>query len=446
MDGGGPPGHPRGRQPPGGRTRRRLRRGRLRRGHAPRPTPWWRCPTAHGGWARGRVAAPGPGARRAGCRGATPPWRLRHPLEVPAGATGRSRCRPPSSSPPISSPTPRGACPGASPRRPSPTAGPSAASGRRRWPRAARRLADEHGRPVRVVLSREDVVRLGPKRPPVAAGVRADGTGRGARGPHPGLGAARDAGPGRWRRRRAGPGRWRRWPCPVPRCPPTCAARGGPRRPSSCAALEAVAAGGGRAPATPSPCGPRPAPGPPPRSPPTGRCAVEVAAGRGARRGRAALLRRRAPRTRRSAGCAAKAWRWTSRGRRARPHHPLVRHPGRPVPCRRWRCRSQDDARPPRPRRRYRLRGRGRRGVAGGGPAPRVARRPRRYPMSTPVGPYTPGGARRAVARVLGADRHPAAAPTAPCWWRAGSTSRPGGPWPTWRRSSPGGAWGGPTW
>lgn len=44
-------------------------------------------------------------------------------------------------------------------------------------PAAARRLADEHGRPVLVVLSREDVVRLGPKRPPVAVGVRADGTG-----------------------------------------------------------------------------------------------------------------------------------------------------------------------------------------------------------------------------------------------------------------------------
>jgi aerobic-type carbon monoxide dehydrogenase small subunit (CoxS/CutS family) len=42
---------------------------------------------------------------------------------------------------------------------------------------AARRLADEHGRPVRVVLSREDVVRLGPKRPPIAAGARADGSG-----------------------------------------------------------------------------------------------------------------------------------------------------------------------------------------------------------------------------------------------------------------------------
>jgi xanthine dehydrogenase small subunit len=41
----------------------------------------------------------------------------------------------------------------------------------------ARRLADEHGRPVRVVFTREDVVRLGPKRPPIAAGIRRDGTG-----------------------------------------------------------------------------------------------------------------------------------------------------------------------------------------------------------------------------------------------------------------------------
>jgi xanthine dehydrogenase small subunit len=41
----------------------------------------------------------------------------------------------------------------------------------------ARRLADHHGRAVRVLLSREDTVRLGPKRPPVAAGVREDGTG-----------------------------------------------------------------------------------------------------------------------------------------------------------------------------------------------------------------------------------------------------------------------------
>ncbi|WP_421118327.1 2Fe-2S iron-sulfur cluster-binding protein [Aquihabitans daechungensis] len=42
----------------------------------------------------------------------------------------------------------------------------------------ARELADRHGRPVRVIWSREDVVRLGPKRPPVAGGALADGTGR----------------------------------------------------------------------------------------------------------------------------------------------------------------------------------------------------------------------------------------------------------------------------
>jgi xanthine dehydrogenase small subunit len=41
----------------------------------------------------------------------------------------------------------------------------------------ARRLADEHGRAVRVLWAREDTVRLGPKRPPIAAGVRRDGTG-----------------------------------------------------------------------------------------------------------------------------------------------------------------------------------------------------------------------------------------------------------------------------
>lgn len=42
---------------------------------------------------------------------------------------------------------------------------------------AARDLAAREGTVVCVVLSREDVVRLGAKRPPLAAGVRADGTG-----------------------------------------------------------------------------------------------------------------------------------------------------------------------------------------------------------------------------------------------------------------------------
>jgi aerobic-type carbon monoxide dehydrogenase small subunit (CoxS/CutS family) len=38
-------------------------------------------------------------------------------------------------------------------------------------PGAARRLADLHGRPVRALWSREDTVREGPKRPPLAAGI-----------------------------------------------------------------------------------------------------------------------------------------------------------------------------------------------------------------------------------------------------------------------------------
>ncbi|MEO6571435.1 MAG: 2Fe-2S iron-sulfur cluster-binding protein [Ilumatobacteraceae bacterium] len=41
----------------------------------------------------------------------------------------------------------------------------------------ARRLARLHDHPVRVLSTREDVVRLGPKRPPMAIGVRPDGTG-----------------------------------------------------------------------------------------------------------------------------------------------------------------------------------------------------------------------------------------------------------------------------
>lgn len=44
-------------------------------------------------------------------------------------------------------------------------------------PAAARALADHFGRAVRTVLRREDVVRLGPKRPPLAAAACADATG-----------------------------------------------------------------------------------------------------------------------------------------------------------------------------------------------------------------------------------------------------------------------------
>jgi aerobic-type carbon monoxide dehydrogenase small subunit (CoxS/CutS family) len=55
---------------------------------------------------------------------------------------------------------------------------------------AARSLADQHGRTVRVVWSREDVVRSGAKRPPVAGGARADGTGALVVARTPGIAAA----------------------------------------------------------------------------------------------------------------------------------------------------------------------------------------------------------------------------------------------------------------
>lgn len=55
---------------------------------------------------------------------------------------------------------------------------------------AARELAHRHGRPVRALYTREDVVRRGPKRPPLAAGVRADGTGVVHVARTPGLGEA----------------------------------------------------------------------------------------------------------------------------------------------------------------------------------------------------------------------------------------------------------------
>ncbi|HUP75560.1 MAG TPA: 2Fe-2S iron-sulfur cluster-binding protein [Acidimicrobiales bacterium] len=43
--------------------------------------------------------------------------------------------------------------------------------------RTARELADRHGRAVRVLWAREDAARGGPKRPPIAAGMRRDGSG-----------------------------------------------------------------------------------------------------------------------------------------------------------------------------------------------------------------------------------------------------------------------------
>jgi hypothetical protein len=61
----------------------------------------------------------------------------------------------------------------------SPLANGGAFGGKRHSPVAgqARALAAERQRPVRVLWSREDVVRYGPKRPPLALGLRPDGSG-----------------------------------------------------------------------------------------------------------------------------------------------------------------------------------------------------------------------------------------------------------------------------
>ncbi len=129
-----------------------------------------------GGYVVAAVPAGGAGAGRQG------PGTQHHRPAVPsgrcaAGGVGADARPPPGWSRPTSSPTPRGALPGGVPASPYGNGG--AFGGKLHSPVAgdARRLADEHGRPVRVLWSREDVVRRGPKRPPVAAGMAADGTG-----------------------------------------------------------------------------------------------------------------------------------------------------------------------------------------------------------------------------------------------------------------------------
>ena len=61
----------------------------------------------------------------------------------------------------------------------SPLANGGAFGGKRHSPvpARARTLADENGQPVRVLWRREDVVRRGPKRPPLGLALRSDGTG-----------------------------------------------------------------------------------------------------------------------------------------------------------------------------------------------------------------------------------------------------------------------------
>ena len=132
-------------------------------------------PTSAGGWAVGETLAE---ARRAAgkVQGRRTTRGLTHPLEVPEGnwaVTLRTTWVEPAYLEPDAS----WCQPGGKPASPLANGGAFGGKAASIAPAAARRLADTHGRPVRVVLSREDTVRLGPKRPPLAAGVRADGSG-----------------------------------------------------------------------------------------------------------------------------------------------------------------------------------------------------------------------------------------------------------------------------
>jgi hypothetical protein len=125
------------------------------------------------------LLAPGMRAARAGRgrvqgRNSTVP--LSHPVEVPPGEWALT-LQTTWVEPAYVEPDASWCRPGGVPA--SPLANGGAFGGKRWSPVAARarELADETGQAVRVLWRREDVVRLGPKRPPVAVALRPDGSG-----------------------------------------------------------------------------------------------------------------------------------------------------------------------------------------------------------------------------------------------------------------------------
>ena len=133
-------------------------------------------PTAGGGWALGETLAE---ARRAAgaTEGRRSTLRATPPLEVPPGDWDRTlqTCW---SEPGYLELDASWCIPGGEPADPLANGGAFGAKATSEVAAAARRLADETGRAVRVLYSRPDATRLGPKRPPVAGGANADGTGR----------------------------------------------------------------------------------------------------------------------------------------------------------------------------------------------------------------------------------------------------------------------------
>ena len=120
---------------------------------------------------RRRDAGRGPRARPGKVQGRRTTVDARHPLEVPPGdwaATLRTTWVEPAYLEPDAS-----WCePGGEPASPLANGGAFGGKLHSAVGAAARRLADEHGRPVRVLLSARTSCASGPKRPPIAAGVR----------------------------------------------------------------------------------------------------------------------------------------------------------------------------------------------------------------------------------------------------------------------------------
>jgi len=93
----------------------------------------------------------------------------RPPLDAPPRPAGGARLSTSWVEPAYLEPDASWCEPGGTPASPLANGGAFGGQATSLAPLAARELADRFGRPVRVVFSREDVVRLGPKRPPMAA-------------------------------------------------------------------------------------------------------------------------------------------------------------------------------------------------------------------------------------------------------------------------------------
>lgn len=132
-------------------------------------------PDPAGGWAVGETLA----AARAAAgkvQGRRSTAEVRHPLAVPAGEWA-ARLRTTWVEPAYLELDASWCAPSREPATPLANGGAFGGKLSSVVSAASRDLADRHGRPVRVLLAREDAVRLGPKRPPVAGGMRPDGTG-----------------------------------------------------------------------------------------------------------------------------------------------------------------------------------------------------------------------------------------------------------------------------